>query len=70
MKNKNTKFIKSHKKKIIFKKKMKKIFFLLSLLLLTIKCVEDYSKEENVLILTDWTFDKATTEFKNILVLF
>ncbi len=49
---------------------MKKIFFLLSLLLLTIKCVEDYPKEEDVLILTDSTFDKATTEFKNILVLF
>ncbi len=49
---------------------MKKIFFLLSLLLLTIKCVKDYPKEEDVLILTDWTFDKVTTEFKNILVLF
>ena len=49
---------------------MKKIFFLLSLLLLTIKCVEDYPKEEDVLILTDSTFDKAITDFKNILVLF
>ena len=49
---------------------MKKIFFLLSLLLITINCKEDYPKEEDVLILTDTTFDKATTDFKNILVLF
>ena len=49
---------------------MKKILFLLPLLLLQLNCDEDFAKEEDVLILTDSTFDKAITDFKNILVLF
>ncbi len=49
---------------------MKKTLFFLSLIFFIIKCEEEFKKDEDVIILTDSNFDKAISQYKNILVLF
>ena len=49
---------------------MKKTLIFLSLIFFIIKCEEEFKKDEDVIILTDSNFDKAISQYKNILVLF
>ena len=49
---------------------MKKTLIFLSLIFFIIKYKEEFKKDEDVIILTDSNFDKAISQYKNILVLF